>query len=315
MSSNFFDDGDEFRENPVERVNGQWQNDQGQFIPPPITPSQKKAIQEAVHASEPAPAQQPTQKYEEPAETSESDQEEDYTEVLSDARLRLEQGRLYEMIINHDLFADSGADPIAAKFVQNQIRKFAKEQMEIMLGMRRETSKVETLEINFPFNAVEVDVLKKLAYTASRGASENSDRFVPEVTKTVEEMPVVRNQGLNKIGSTSKPLPKKLAPKAAAPIARAKTTQVALPQETAFKDPEPDYKPLTKDPSQMTQAELAEHWRGVEKRRHKLVKSTEAMPMPSFDQEKMLAMQFANAVPTGTLNSKLIEIINNLPKK
>ena len=60
--------------------------------------------------------------------------------VLSDARLRLEQGRLYEMVMNSDLFEGSDCDPKAIKNVEKEIRNFAKERMEIMLGMRQETS-------------------------------------------------------------------------------------------------------------------------------------------------------------------------------
>src|ERR1019366_6683663 len=110
--------------------------------------------------------------------------EEDFVDVLSDAHLRLEQGSLYKLVMNGNLFQDVDADPKAVQNVQKEIKTFAKERMEIMLGMRKETNTVEHLEIDFPFNALEVEVLKKLASTATKGASEHSDRYVPEVTRT-----------------------------------------------------------------------------------------------------------------------------------
>ena len=66
------------------------------------------------------------------------DEEEDFSEVLNDANLRIEQGRLYQMIMNHNLFEGMDADERAVQNVQKEIRKFAKERMEIMLGMRQE---------------------------------------------------------------------------------------------------------------------------------------------------------------------------------
>lgn len=309
--TNFFDDGeDEFIDNPVSRVDGKWQSDQTNVVP-----SQPKRT---APTPAPTPPVQVKQQPEEEFELSEFDTEEDYSEVLSDARLRLEQGRLYEMIINNDLFEGSTADPVAARFVQNQIRKFAKEKMEEMLGMRKETAQVERLEIDFPFNGLEINILKKLASTATKGASENADKFVPEVKRTTEEIEIVpRREGLNKISlsSGSKPLPKKLQTKASNPVSRQKPSA-----QSAVKNLDDDYKPLTKDPSQMTQAELAEHWRQAETRQagRKTVKSDSAIPPTTFEQEMMLAERHAQAAATPgplNLNEKLIQIVKNLPAK
>ena len=66
------------------------------------------------------------------------EEEEDFTAVFNDANLRIEQGRLYQMIMNHDIFEGMDADERAVQNVQKEIRKFARERMEIMLGMRQE---------------------------------------------------------------------------------------------------------------------------------------------------------------------------------
>ena len=318
MSNNFFDDDEDgFIDNPVSRVDGQWQPDQGHVraASAPIQNKPSPTMQKVFESKKQPPAPIEAEEFELPEI---DDEQEDYSAVLSDARLRLEQGRLYEMVINNDLFEGSGADPIASRFVQNQIRRFAKEQMEIMLGMRKDTSTIEHLEIDFPFNQVEVNVLKKLAFAASKGASENSDRFVPEVKKTTQEVDnVPRREGLNKIslGSSQKSVAKKLPARPTGPIARQKTSA----QSSAIKteDPDADYKPLTKDPSQMSQDELANHWRAAEARQagKRTVKSAAALPMATYEQTAMLAAEHANTVNSNGGMSKLIELVKNLPSK
>lgn len=333
MSNGFWNqpggDEDNFRDGQDETVEG--------YEPPPVPVTQR-----AAPAPRPAPMpmiapdyeEEPTQEYDLSNYEEEAD-EDDYSAVLSDARLRLEQGRLYEMLMNHDIFDGLAADAAAVKSVQRQIRKWAKEQMEIMLGMRRETAKVERLDIEFPFNQVEVEVLKLVAKTASKGRTENSDKFVPEVKRVTEEVPFVqpRKEGLNRIGSPAPaPTPKKVAApaqpqraapapqkpvtklqqKPVAPVNRPKTTlnsaQQKILAETGLTQAEIDATmdseaPLTKDPSAMTTDELIAHNGRAAQRRHKTVKNPAAVPMPSPDQEAMLIqsriMDTMSAPPPG----------------
>lgn len=331
---NFFDQEEDFRDVPDE-VSGKSAVEILQEQPaapaPRRAPLKKQAVQEA------APVEEDYDVTEEL-----EDEEDDYSEVLSDAMLRLEQGQLYKMIMNHDLFEGVDSSPAAVKNVQRQIRKFAKEQMEIMLGMRRETAKIERLEIDFPFNQVEVKVLKMVAEKASGGASKESDRFVPEVTKTIEEVPVVgKRQGLNSItlkkAAPVKPkapaapqkqaaqAPKALKKSAATPVARAKKSntpdQVVVNGEVITKAQidatfEPDYKPLEKQIHEMTSEELLERNKETAKRRHKTVKNPNALPMPTYEQEAMLHQsrilensQGSNAV------ALIMNAINNTAKK
>lgn len=338
----FWDKEDDFRDNPVEMVDGNWETPTQDA--PQITESQRKAIQDrrdAMNAKQPGPPPEPEYDLNTLPQVD-VNEEEDYTAVLSDARHRLELGRLWEMIINHDLFDNTDADPIAARHVQNEIRRFAKERIEVMLGMRKETSTVERLEIDFPFNQVEVNVLKKLAHAASKGQSENSDRYVPAVTRTTEEIPTLpsappKREGLNKISSRSqltKPVPapvrqqpqapkapvkqqepvKPLPTKAVSPIVRQAAAEQGLNSEEA-KLLEMDYKPLSKHPSEMTEQELLDRARESAQRRakHKSVKSKSALPMPSYQEEEMLAAQRATD-QSGTVNS-IVALISAQGKK
>lgn len=323
--SNFFDNSDEgeFRDQPDE-VSGQsaieilQQQMAGPSLPrrAPINPELLKSPGEDTRP-DPRLYIDESDQYDVTDELQ--DEEEDYTAVLSDARLRLEQGRLYEMIMNHDLFEGMDSDPNAVKHVQRQIRKFAKEQMEIMLGMRKETAKVERLEIDFPFNAVEVKVLKMVADKASGGASQQSDRYVPEVTRTTEEVEVVgtpKRQGLNSIVGKKQPqkAPAKPAPvvkqapvaapvksalrqTATAPVARKPRSNTPdhvivegeiVTREMIDSTFEPDYKPLEKPIHEMKSEELLRRNQEASQRRHKTVKSPNAMPMPTYEQESML---------------------------
>lgn len=288
--SNFWQEDDQFLDSPVEMGNdGQWHEvETEEFAPQPQRSALKHNTTPVAHTviqGDPELDLFPN---------GDPDEEEDYSDVLSDARLRLEQGKLYELIMNHDLFSGSDSDPRAVKHVQREIRKFAKERMEIMLGMRRETTKVESLQIDFPFNQVEVEVLKKLAFAASKGASESSDRFVPEVKRLTEEVPVIKRPPvLNAIGSqkqTPKPRPLKAQPKS--PIQRQQRPEPQVSQG--------EYKPLEKSPQEMTEEELLQRNKETTARlaRHRTVKSKDALPQPTFEEQQMMySTRAANAAP------------------
>lgn len=247
-----------------------------------------------------------TEYLEDTAPQASEDDEEDYSEVLSDARIRLEQGRLYEMIMNHELFKDVDADPRAVKSVQKQIRKFAKEQMEVMLGMRQTTYQAPAL--NNPFNGLEIDVLKKLASAASKGATES------EEAETIAEVVAPKKKTLNSIGVSparklvkSAPRPVSKIETRTAPLARKKST---LPAEF-----EPDYEALKKHPSEMSEAEVLERNRQTTKRQEgrKLVKNPKGgLPMPSYEQTNALYTQrMATDVKKSNLVSTIMTLMNN----
>src|SRR5271165_487613 len=99
------------------------------------------------------------------------EEEEDTAAVMQDANLRLEMGRLYQMVLQNDIFADTNADPRAIKNVQREIRKLVRERMETMLGIRQEQVAQAPI-ISSPFNDLEVTALKMLASRISGGATD-----------------------------------------------------------------------------------------------------------------------------------------------
>jgi hypothetical protein len=258
---------------------------------------------------------------------------EDVESILTNANLRLEQGNLYRMIMGHDIFQGVDADPQAIANVQAEIRGFVKERMEIMLGMKTETSKVETLEIDFPFNEMEVKALKALAFAATKGASEHSDAYVPEVRRTSQELPTVssapRKAGLNTIGGstkrpskpaqqqapqrTSKPLPTR----AAAPVKKTKLDldidQICREEGISRELLEENHVLLNKPLNQLTDSEVMARNKRV---RNAHATTRHAMPQPGYDQELSLASSHAQSIVGGNAHmQKVLDIVKNMPIK
>lgn len=315
------DNAGEFRDIP-EEAGGDAASDQiaevptRRVLPPGPAPQPQKFKPEATTVPE-----------FDPQESHDEEEEEDYSEVLSDAQLRLEQGNLYQMIMNHNLFEGSDSDPKAIKNVQREIRNFAKERMEIMLGMRKETSVVERLEIDFPFNALEVDTLRALARTATKGASDNSDRYVPEVTRVTEELENIGpRRSLNPINTPRKSAPKpvqkqarQLPQKPTAPVKRPAVSEsvqrilaeegVTLEQLNEVYDPNREYL-SAEQIANLTAEQIIERNNQIS-RRTKTVKSSGAVPMPSQESMEQHYSAIANTRHENA-NQHMQNVINNL---
>jgi len=118
------------------------------------------------------------------------DEPEKQSSVVDNARIRLEQGRLYEMLIKHDLFEGVDAMPQAINKVQSEIKEFIVERLEILLGMKAEKEKeVHHIVKESQFNEIEVQALKMIARKVTKGAS---DSVVTE-SKTKNELNSVKN--------------------------------------------------------------------------------------------------------------------------
>lgn len=252
------------------------------------------------------------------------EEEDDFTAVLNDANLRIEQGRLYQMIMNHDLFDGMESDPKAVHNVQREIRKFARESMEVMLGMR-ETTPVHAA-IASPFNDLEVDILKKIASKATNGATESAE--ANEVAAVVKQAP--KRQTINTIGGSTalkksaapqQKVQTKLPTKAATPIKRTKLdltidqicAEEGIPRELL----EESYKPLNKSVENLNEDELLSRAKDTAKRlsARKTVKSATALPMASFEQQELLAMQRANQMSQAPGMAALLARVNTMPVK
>lgn len=287
MSNSFWSESDDFRDIPDE-VNQE-------NAPPALLPPRATNLAGRVVPQE-APKEISVQSL---VEEVSNEEEDDFTEVLSDASLRLEQGTLYKMIMNHNLFDGMDADPRAVKNVEREIKRFARERMEIMLGMRQEKAKESV--VSSPFNDLEVTILKKLASAASKGATEKSDAN--------EQAATVKKTALTPIGGTTKSTKVPLAP-AKTPLPAAKAP---LARKAAAPAPEQDdeYKPLEKPPSEMTPDELLQRNKEASDRqaKNKSVKNVQSVPQPSPEQEEYFHM--TRAAADAPAISAIVSALNN----
>jgi len=87
--------------------------------------------------------------------------DEEESNIVYNARLRLEMARLYEMLINHNLFEGVDASEHAIETVQDEIKTYIVERLEILLGIREERLKQNSLESDFDQD--EANFLRQLA--------------------------------------------------------------------------------------------------------------------------------------------------------
>lgn len=279
MAFNWDDENnnDTFRDMPDE-VN----DPQGSYVPM-INPSTGH-IQQNLPVRGPITASVVDQHDQEFLDAILEDPEADLESVLADANLRIELATLYKLIMNHDLFDGMDVDQRAVDTVHKEIRRFARERLEIMLGMRQEVAK--STVVSSPFNDLEVDILKKLASAASKGATQS-----PEANKTAQVLKQPRKEGLNTIGVQKVQKPNVVAPvkkpaqlvtKAQAPVQRQ-----AKPATTPISDD--NYKPIGKPLHELTSEEIVQRNKEASERQasRKPAKSTTSLPMPSPDQEAM----------------------------
>jgi hypothetical protein len=126
--------------------------------------------------------------------------------VVSEAMLRLEQARLYEMLLKHNFFEGVRVNLSAKQNVEQELKKFILDRLEVLLGIKQEVQQTNSSEImvDLPFNDIEVDFLKALAYKGTNGDSLSSpssqvQAIVRSTTQsTVQSLPRVkqRQEGL-----------------------------------------------------------------------------------------------------------------------
>lgn len=231
------------------------------------------------------------------------EEEDDTQAIMADANLRLEMGRLYQMVLQNDIFVDTNADPRAIKNVQREIRKLVRERMETMLGIRQEKASVQETIVSSPFNDMEVVVLRMLASKMSKGATEES------VQKASPQLPpaVPKKDGITSISGTLRPQATPLK-KEVKPVQ--KLASKPAPKSAIAKEEEPT---LQKPIEDMTAEELAAHDAAALARRSKnyAAMPNNLMPHPTTAQlEMMYTMQAAQNPAPGSAVARMTDLIN-----
>ena len=165
------------------------------------------------------------QEAQEDEEYNEYLEEQDDTAILTDARERLERGRLYELLMTSDIFANLDADPKAIKNVQREIRRFAKDRMEVMLGIKKNPEVVHGSDTN-QFNSLQVEILRTLANKLSGGVSSDPKQSGPALAPKSATLTPISNGHAKKPVPLSKSAPARTAPRAPAQPQAKPITQV-----------------------------------------------------------------------------------------
>lgn len=205
-------------------------------------------------------------------------------EVMESATVRLAKGRLYEMLLKHDIFDDTlGEDPRAIRQVQDEVRAFVTERLEIMLGMKTKAVRKEIVpevSIEFPFDDLEIAALKALADNLNKGAKGDKVVIQADVSLSGQEVEVQVKRPEPK-----RPLQTPFKIKKKTPIKRVEQKQEE--QEESFSE---------EDKTAKTSAE--DYKRYVKNRKPAKIKvgtSSSVRPMPMPDENMMNAIAASQA--------------------
>lgn len=189
------------------------------------------------YSAAPAVQEASAEQLEEIAEESVFELNDNESNVIYNARLRLEQAKLYEMLINHNLFEGVDASPEAIESVQNELKFYIIKRLEILLGLREPTAvKSTVVAAESPFNEVEIDFLKQLAYKGTFGATKEVEP--PKTVKAVKPNPVTSPAQKLKSFVAPKPVKqevKKTAPPPSPPPSTPTKKVVTQPAKTPAK--------------------------------------------------------------------------------
>ena len=231
------------------------------------------------------------------------EEEEDTANLMFDANLRLEQGRLYQMVLANDIFGDTDADPKAIRNVQREIRKFVRERMEVMLGIRHEQVAQAAPIVSSPFNDLEVTALKMIASKVTGGKTEETQSEAVPVPVQPKKDGITAINGNLRANSP--------APSVSKPAVNTAQKVETKPQKLASKTPvkspiKEEGSALNKPIEQMSQEELAAYNKAAEERsaRKRAAMPTNMVPHPTPQQLEMMytgmaANMAVKLVPSG----------------
>lgn len=97
---------------------------------------------------------------EELADTATEDEQTQF--VLSEAIKRIEQAKLYETLLKHQLFGQGSARPEVLAEVEKEIRQFVLSRLEVLLGMKQEKHSSNAQSAP-PFSKEQIEALGSLA--------------------------------------------------------------------------------------------------------------------------------------------------------
>lgn len=226
-------------------------------------------------------------------------------QIMSDARLRLEQGRLYEMLLEHSLFGDVEANPQAIKNVEREIRRFIRERLEVLLGLREDPRivKESRAQASDQFTPFEVDFIKKLIAKTTGGLSQQIHTPPKEQQQVSGTIRKVASQDTKPLSSKISPAAQDRSlkktpnvrvspPKKAQPAAPAQPAMVVKTKQGIIEIPEEVEEPLGKPAHRMSRSDLTERNRRIAERQagKKAQIPSDRLPTPTPDQAQAMVV-------------------------
>jgi hypothetical protein len=140
--------------------------------------------------------------------TEELAQEEQANIVLSEAVKRIEQAKLYETLLKHNLFGPNSARAEIISIVESEIKQFILSRLEILLGIKQNVQQKEYQV----FSPEEIDALKAIAsklITKDRGNTQPTlNQVSHQVTinkpsSNYSPAPTINQPTINAIGTVN----------------------------------------------------------------------------------------------------------------
>jgi hypothetical protein len=185
------------------------------------------------------------------------------TEVVYNTRLRLKQAELYEMLINANIFEGVDSDQQAIENVKKELKAFVLMRLEILMGIKQEPKAPvvtnENIEIELPFNDIEIDFLKQLALKGTAGKSALGQKVkannagIKPITKSMPKKQELKPISTKKAESITKQVIKQNQPKKKMAPARKAITRPVNEEESNARD---KIKSNTLHPRKLTQQEI-----------------------------------------------------------
>jgi hypothetical protein len=138
---------------------------------------------------------------EEVIEEVEEDEQEaaETASVISEALQRIEQAKLYEALLNHQLFAPNSARPEVIKAVRKEFKEFIQFRLEVLLGMRADAKvgahNAPAQSVRSPFSDEETAALKDIA--AKLVAKGRSVQSAPTINSVSVPQPQIQALSVN----------------------------------------------------------------------------------------------------------------------
>lgn len=209
----------------------------------------------------------------------------DHSRITHEALVRIEKAKLYQLILQNDLFGEDAGDEEAIAEVTEEIQGFVLARLETLMGMRSANDAVVPVAAKLPWTPKQIDALTDLANRLLLKESQQPMVQTPPKpnVNTIRKpsAPVKRQE----------PVPSPVIPPVAQPEAMAAPSKPAVPKVKPRANAKPLIGNQTQDkPEQVNMNQPTEVKVGDERAYAKNIDNPLRKPMPNSQQLEMLVM-------------------------